>query len=122
MPVKRRLSKQRPGAISDLAIALFEEMQQLYCSSASRNESEALLCKCDGCQRWWELHPHLRHALGEKLWNFPVISRLPPDRRHHWPPDSEQARWLELEAAAAARRQRATSKPESEPAPTPAPV
>ena len=33
MPVKRRLSKQREGAVSDTAIALFKEMKAL-CSGS----------------------------------------------------------------------------------------
>jgi hypothetical protein len=111
MPVKRRLGKAREGAISDTAIALFEEMRQLGCSSASDHN-----CRCSDCEKWWSLHPHLRRALGGKMWEFPTISRHPPDHRRSYESDSEEARWLALEAASAARRQRAVSV--NEPAPT----
>ncbi len=71
-------------AISDAALDIFDRMVALRCSGRPRNEAQALLCKCSHCAEWWTLHPRLRRALNERLWNFPVISRLPPDRRKRW--------------------------------------
>jgi hypothetical protein len=66
-------------------------------------------------EEFWDLHRHLRRALGEKMWNYPTITRWPPDRRRTWPDDSEQARWLRLEQASKARQQRTTTEPEPTP-------
>ncbi len=80
-PLHRR---SRAMAISDAALDIFDRMVALRCSGRPRNEAQALLCKCSHCAEWWTLHPRLRRALNERLWNFPVISRLPPDRRKRW--------------------------------------
>jgi hypothetical protein len=111
MPMKRRISKQR-GAISAEAIRLFDEMQgpgcRCTCSAEARRDYRD---DCPGCRRWWELHPLLRRALNEKMWNFPTISREAPDRRRRYEPDSEEARWLMLEAASNARREAQRAPP-----------
>ena len=107
MPVKRRISKARADAISDEALRIFAEMRDLPCTCSAASKAR-YLDDCPGCRRWWELHPLLRRSLGEKMWRYPTISRHAPDRRVAWPDNSEEARWLRLEAAAEARRQRAT--------------
>jgi hypothetical protein len=97
-------------AINDVALQLFEEMKALPCTcseEARRNYRD----ECPDCRRWWALHPLLRRALNERMWNFPTISRHAPDRRRSWPADSEEARWLALEAASQARRRNATPPP-----------
>jgi len=101
MPMKRRLSKQREGAISAEALAIFEEMKQLRCTCTPAARAK-VRDDCAGCEHWWSLHPHLRHALGGRLWQFPTISRERPDGRRSYEPDSPEGRWLMLERAARA--------------------
>jgi hypothetical protein len=127
MPGTRRMPlvrKQRQASYSDLALDLFEEMSALRCTCTP--EVIAKLCchrageGCPGCVRWWEKRPHLRRALGGRIWEeFMIISRHPPDRRRSWPADSEEGRWLALERASEARRV-ARAKLAPPPAATPA--
>ena len=61
MPVKRRTAKKLGGDM-DVALQIFREMKALPCSCTPEAHARRAE-KCAGCQRWWELEPHLRHAL-----------------------------------------------------------
>jgi hypothetical protein len=121
MPLNR---KQRQVPFSDAALDLFDEMRALRCTCSTavirEHRSHRKGEGCSGCERWWELRPLLRRALGGRIWEeFMIVARHPPDRRRTWPADSEEGRWLALEKASEGRRQ-ARAKLASPPA-APAP-
>jgi len=108
-------------AITEAAIQLFDQKQQ--CPRTCTPQARARMDDdCPGCREWWRLHPILRRALREKMWNFPTICREKPDRRHNWASDTPEGRWLALEAASKARREvkRAMATPPSPPPEQPA--
>ena len=127
MPGTRRMPlnrKQQNPLISERAIDLFEQMAALPCTCTpeviANHGSHRIGEGCPGCIRWWELHPLIRRAIGARMWeDFPVISRLPPDRRRTWPADSEEARRLMLERASEALRRARQALAPAPAAPTP---
>src|SRR5262249_32215020 len=87
------------------------------------------LCRCAGCNRWWELHEHLSDEVRAKVWEFPVVedpragNPEPPGTLNHtrWRPDERgRALWRALTAGACqlrreerARRIAARAQPEA---------
>jgi hypothetical protein len=112
-PLHRR---SRTLAITEAAIAIFDQMQQFAPCTCTPEARRSCLDDCPGCLAFWRLHRPLRHALGLPLWEYPAIWREPPDRRRSYAPDTPEGRWIALAEASAARRQRTqVTEPEPEP-------
>jgi hypothetical protein len=86
VPVKRRISKQHPFAITDCAVRLFDEMKTV------RYDSD----------RWWDLQTELHHETNSKPWDWPCVED--PRRRNPEPNEEARALWQLLEQVSQARK------------------
>ena len=68
----KRVPKLAAGRIkiTDHAVENFKDMQLLPCTCTAPRRA-----RCEGCERWWELHRELLWELDLAPWEFPAVMR-----------------------------------------------